>query len=101
MIVARLTRPLTQAVLTSLTHSKTRPRVTTPASFKIQVTAERAPPIVTGGAGVVAGGKVLLRARRADLSLLRQATRIAVTIGTVQALARGMIGVTKRVAEGD
>ena len=56
------------------------PSVTSPASLEIQIAAERFTAIVTSRARVVAGRKMLLRARRADLSFLRQPARVAVTV---------------------
>ena len=75
--------------------------MTTPTPLEIQIAAEGSSAVVAGRARVVAGGKVLLRAGRAHLPLLRQPACVAVTVRTVQALARRVISVAKRVTERD
>jgi len=71
--------------------------VTTPAILEIQIAAERAPAIVTGCAGVVSRREMFLSARRTDLSPLRQAGRVIVTVVAAEPLARAVLG----MAEGE
>ena len=74
----------------------------TPAAvLEIHITAEGSPAVVTRRARIIAGREVLGRSRGAHLSPLRQSGRVAVTIGTIQTLARAVLRVTERIAERD
>jgi hypothetical protein len=68
----------------------------TPAAIlEIEVTAERSPAVVTAGAGVVPVGKVYEGTRRADLSFLREASSVVVTIGATEPLTTAVLRVTE------
>jgi hypothetical protein len=73
----------------------------TPAAiFEIQIAAESSLAVMTSAARVVSGGKVFEGPRRTDLTLLRQARGVVMTIGAPEPLAPAVLRVTEGSAEG-
>ena len=101
------TRLLGQRFAPSLTvgllprHPEALAHMTSAAVLEIQIATEGSAAVMTRRARIVAGREVLGRSRGAHLSPLRQSGRVAVTIGTIQTLARAVLRVTERIAERD
>ena len=87
------------SLLTSIPNPEALARMTSPAVLEIQIATEGPLAVVTSRAGVVAVGKMFERARRADLSLLRQSPCVVMTIRAADALARAVLCVTEAEAE--
>ena len=87
------------SLLASIANPEALARMTAPAAFEIQIAAEGSLAIMTSRASVVAVGEMFQRPRRADLSPLRQARSVVMTIGATDALARTVLRVTEADAE--
>jgi len=74
--------------------------MTPSAIFKIQIATEGPLAVMTSDAGSVSGGEVFEGPRRANLSFLRQARRVVMTIGAPETLAPAVLRVTEGKAKG-
>jgi hypothetical protein len=74
--------------------------MTSSAIFKIQVAAEGSLAVMTSDAGSVSGREVFEGPRRANLSCLRQARRVVMTIRAPETLAPAVLRVTEGDPEG-
>jgi hypothetical protein len=74
--------------------------MTSSTIFKIQVAAEGSLAVMTSDAGSVSGGEVFEGPRRTNLSFLRQARRVVMTIRAPETLAPAVLRVTEGDPEG-
>ena len=76
-------------------HLRALARMTSPAILEIQIAAKGSLAVMASSAGVVSAGEVFEGPRRADLSFLRQARRVVMTIRAAETLSPAVLRVTE------
>jgi hypothetical protein len=85
----------TTIALELVAQPETLARMTSPAILEIQIAAKGSLAVMASSAGVVSAGEVFEGPRRADLSFLRQACRVVMTIGAAETLSPTVLRVTE------